>query len=122
MSVITAAKYKEGHLGVHRHKFETTFLGLCRVIPIEITTGRVKLAIKAPRSIGIMRDDVVKDRNPTLFDDDAMDLAYAMVDEGVELAENSEPEDLVGNLDAVAKLCRALVLLSGRFDMDKGTL
>lgn len=115
MSVITVERFKEGHVGIKRKKFETMFVGVCRVIPIQITPTCVRLAVKAPRSVSITRDDAKAGGNPQLCDDDAMDVAFAAVDAGIGFARTCEPEDLVGNLDAVAAMCRALLVLSGSF-------
>ena len=117
MSVITIANFQNGYLGIKRRLFETTFIGPMRIIPIQISDKQVRLALKAPRSVAIARDDAIRKPNPVLFDDDAMVHAFAAVDEGIGLARELEPEDIVGNLDAVAKLCRALLVLSGEFEV-----
>lgn len=118
MSVITHKAFKDGYLGVKRRKFETTFVGLARVIPIELSPGLVTLAIKAPRSMSIARDDTIARRNPHLSDDQLMDRVYKLVDDAIALANAREPEDLVGDLDAVALLTAALICLSGDFEPD----
>ena len=97
----------DGHLGIQRHRMETLFIGPIRVVTLN---NEAQLAIKGPRSIKFLRDEIAPVH---LIDDDILDAIYQRIDRAVDIAKNLCAEDLVGDLDKVAELRAAVLLMTG---------